>query len=83
MGGVKSLERADAGNRAFPHPQIFPLLTKPLTSALTGRGEGRNLKPMQADAAPVRLFPFPQNSHSEKSPATGAGETARPPLFYR
>jgi len=64
-GRARSLEQAAAGNRAFPHPQIFPLLTEPLTMTLTGRGEGWNLEPMQADTAPVRLFPFPQNSPSE------------------
>ena len=82
-GRARSLEQAAEGNRAFPHPEIFPLLTEPLTMTLTGRGEGWNLEPMQADTAPVLLFSSPQNRHSEKSPATGADKTDRSLLFYR
>ncbi len=37
-GDMSSEFTCSLGNRAFPHPQIFPLLTEPLTRTLTGRG---------------------------------------------
>lgn len=76
-GGSRSLEQAAAGNRAFPHPQIFPLLTEPLTMTLTGRGglktwSLRQRTPLRSLFSRLRKISIPKN-HQQPAQARPPG----------